>query len=167
MANYIDNGKRQEQAVYDAHHILTHGFTSWHCWWHVLRRSGRQLPNWICGPHRCQITLTTASGKSGRRMMLRRCSTKITEKMHCLLTLVTLHPPTQFCLNQAHGVAPTTYRIGGCGWFGCCHASDNLSASACNVSLFSIFFFGGAQKILNSLTAIRFRRDQKTVGFLR
>ncbi len=41
-----------------------------------------------------------------------------------------------------------TYRIGGCGLFGHCHASNNASASACNVSLSSLCFFLCCSKLL-------------------
>jgi hypothetical protein len=93
---------------------------------HATRHLGMQLPNQECGPRSWQIMPTMSSSKSRWQAMLRRCSAKKTEKMHYLLIFVTLCPLTQFCLNQAQGVAPTIYRIGGCGWFGRCHASASV-----------------------------------------
>jgi hypothetical protein len=149
MADYVNNCKQQERTADNAHHILMRGCTLQHCWRlasshsardhqirYTVRADGRKL--W------CQWQVTRAgSGQCCGNAAL----VKLTEKMHCLLIWVTLCHTTHFCLNQAQGVAPMTYRIGGCGLFWRCHASNNASASVCNVSLFSLCFFSVLLKI--------------------
>ncbi len=148
MADYINNCKRQEQAVDNARHILMRGCTSQHCWRLASCRLGTWSPNQVHSPCWWQkIMMTMTSDRSWQRTMLRQCSAKLTEKNHCLLIWVTLRHTTQFCLNQVQGVAPMTYRISGCSLFGHCHASNNASASACNVSLFSLSVFSVLLKI--------------------
>ena len=70
-------------------------------------------------------------------------SAKISEK-NALPTYFSYSlPSTCFCLNQGQGVAPTTYGIGGCKWFGCCLASVR------RLSLLSLFYFLWCSKILH------------------
>jgi hypothetical protein len=94
MADSVDNGKQQERAAENAHHVLTHRCTSRRYKWLALRHPGTQSPSQIrglCGWQK--IISTMASAKSGQWTMLLQCSSKITEKMLFLFILVTLcHP---------------------------------------------------------------------------
>jgi hypothetical protein len=71
MADYVNNGKQQEQATDNTHPVLMHGCTSRRHQQLALRRLGMQYPNQVRGPCRWQkIISTMASDKSWQRTML-------------------------------------------------------------------------------------------------
>jgi hypothetical protein len=120
--------------------VSTHGCTLQHCQQHALCCSGTQSPNQV--PRRWQITLTTASGKSGQQMTLAmsRCVNVphgIVDSMHCAIQACNCQIGYAVCADGRLHQQQQTARAGSEQRLPCLNAWLYLTAllTACNAPL--------------------------------